>query len=226
METCLILPVLNEEEALKIILPINQNFSRIIVIDGVSTDNSRQICEDAGIEVIEQLKKGKGNAIRQIWGLLLQENADVACMIDADGTCDLDELFKSVSLISDYDIIVGNRFHCGRPDSMGRIPRFVNWLVSMIISLKLKQRFYDVQSPFWIWNRKSIKILNSGVNATMFELEADMILQAKWADLRIGEVPISYYPRIGKSKFSNSLRLRNLILIPLLILKRRQGSKK
>lgn len=224
MNVMLILPVLNEEKALRIILPnVCKYFDDIVIIDGNSSDKSVEIGENMGAKVILQNRMGKGNAVRQAWKIFLDSGAEVACMIDADGTCDPMELYEALSLLNQTDIIFGNRFNKERPLSMNMIPRIVNWLVSIFVSIRIKKRIHDAQTPFWIWNRKSIKIIASGVRATKFEFEVDMVLQANWANLRITEVPISYHKRIGKSKFSFSLRLRNLFIIPYLLVKKRNG---
>ncbi|MHA2170607.1 MAG: glycosyltransferase family 2 protein [Candidatus Kariarchaeaceae archaeon] len=226
MDVWLILPVLNEENALRKILPeVKPHFDNILVVDGNSTDNSRVVCEDHGIDVIVQTNTGKGNAIRQAWSRFLTSGADVACMIDADYTCDVADVLTAIPLIHEVDVVIGNRFHKGRPNSMGRIPRFVNWLVSMVVSIRIRYRVHDVQSPFWLWNRKAIDTLSSGVKATRFELEVDMVVQSRWAGLEIKEIPINYNPRIGKSKFSILLKFRSILVVPYLLLKQRSGLK-
>ncbi|MHA2249466.1 MAG: glycosyltransferase family 2 protein [Candidatus Kariarchaeaceae archaeon] len=220
------LPVLNEEVALKKLLPTTtKKFRKVLVIDGHSKDRSVEVARKAGADVIIQQSIGKGNAIREGWIQFLRSKATIACMIDADCTCEEDELLKFIPKIRNYDILLGNRFHKGRPVSMRRLPYFVNWLVSYVISLRIKQRIRDVQSPFWIWKRNAVNILNSGVQASKFELEIDMLLQGNWAGLKIAQVPINYYPRIGKSKFSLKLQLRNLLITPYLMIKFRSGLK-
>jgi dolichol-phosphate mannosyltransferase len=226
MDVWLILPVLNEEKALRKILPdVKSHFDHILVVDGNSTDNSRVVCEDHGIDVIVQTNTGKGNAIRQAWSRFLTSDADVACMIDADCTCDVADVLTAIPLVQEYDVVIGNRFHKGRPNSMGRIPRFVNWLVSIVVSIRVRYRVHDAQSPFWLWNRKAVGTLTSGVKATRFELEVDMVLQSRWAGLKLKEIPINYNPRIGKTKFSILLKLRSILVVPYLLLKRRSGLK-
>lgn len=227
----LVLPTLNEEEALKEMLPVLiDKFDKILIIDGNSTDNTAAIASDFDLVFLSQENRGKGTGIREAWQYLINSEMTIktVSIIDADNTCDVIDILGAIDKIraENLDIVIGNRLANGRPGVMPRFSFIINWIVSGIISIRVRKRLHDVQSPFWVMTYKAMKILASGVSASKFELEVDMTIQSKYARLNIVEMPINYRERIGETKFSTALRFRNLIVIPWLLLKIRSGLKK
>ena len=227
----LVLPTLNEEESLKVMLPdLIEKFDKIIIIDGNSTDGTPQIASQFEVIFLTQEKKGKGEGIREAWQYLIKSEMSIrtVSIIDADNTCDVSDVLRAIDLVNgnNADIVIGNRLANGCPRVMPRFSCFINWMVSLVISIRIGKRLHDVQSPFWVINAEAMKILASGVTASKFELEADMTIQSKYARLSVTEMPINYRERIGETKFSTALRFRNLIVIPWLILKIRSGFRK
>ena len=88
----ILLPVLNEEEGLESVLGaipyqplMDLGWSpSAVVVDGKSSDNSRQIGENAGCEVLVQPTKGKGEAIRVGFEYAIKKDFDAVVMFDAD----------------------------------------------------------------------------------------------------------------------------------------------
>ena len=206
------------------------NFDKILIIDGNSTDNTEVVAGEFDLIFLTQERRGKGFGIREAWHYLINSEMDVktVSIIDADNTCDVIDVLEAIKIIdkNNLDIIIGNRLSNGRPEVMPRFSYIINWIVSTIISIRIMKRLHDVQSPFWVMTFEAMKILTSGVTASKFELEADMTIQAKYAKLNIVEMPINYRERIGETKFSTALRFRNLVVIPWLILKIRRGLRK
>ncbi len=227
----LILPTFNEEESLKVMLPnLIDKFDKVLIIDGNSTDNTAVISGEFDVLFRKQKGLGKGTGIREAWRYLIDTGMIIGTVsiIDADNTCDIMDVLRAIELIraDNLDIVIGNRLASGCPDVMPRFSCFINWLVSLVISIRIRKRLHDVQSPFWVMTAEAMKILASGVRASKFELEADMTIQSRYAKLRVIEMPIGYRERIGETKFSIGLRFRNLLVIPWLILKIRGGLRK
>lgn len=203
----LLLPVYNEIEALKVLIPRSiGKFDDIVVIDGGSRDGSIQYCRSQNIDVIQQKNKGKASGVIQALRSLIQLKYDHIVIIDADNTCEPDEAHRLVGTVNPGSILLGNRFHNGRPKSMDRFSYFTNRLVSWIISKRCKLRIEDAQTPFWILSRESARQLIPHLKSKYFDLEIDMVISAAYLDMIIIQKPINYHNRIGKSKFSFRFR--------------------
>ncbi len=90
----ILLPVLNEAEGLDVILktiPYEALEKKgwdanVLIVDGKSTDASRQIGIDAGCNVIVQPSRGKGEAVRVGIDHAIRNMYDAVVMFDADQT--------------------------------------------------------------------------------------------------------------------------------------------
>ena len=122
-EISIILPVLNEEENLKFLIPnlseilsklVEENFE-IIVIDDQSIDNTKKLVKDfvsSGYKIVYKLRNGvKSLPISIYEGIEISKYENVLWM-DADGSMDVDsvKLLVSTFLKKDIDIVVGSRF--------------------------------------------------------------------------------------------------------------------
>ena len=60
MKILLLMPVWNEVDGLRVTLPRIQKslFTKIVVVDGGSTDGSQEICAEYRIEVFHQERRG------------------------------------------------------------------------------------------------------------------------------------------------------------------------
>jgi len=92
METAaVIIPTLNEERSVgKVIdgVPVTDFLNEgietaVYVIDGRSTDNTREIATKKGAQIILETREGKGSAIKTAFRSI---TADYAIMIDGDDT--------------------------------------------------------------------------------------------------------------------------------------------
>ena len=88
------LPTLDEERALADVysrIPFAKieelgYESRVVVVDGGSTDNTLEVAKELDCEIIEQWGEGKGAGIRQAFKLFLEKGDDTLVMLDSDGT--------------------------------------------------------------------------------------------------------------------------------------------
>src|SRR5260370_28857111 len=100
-----IIPARNEARNLEYVLPhIPTIVSEVILVDGHSTDESIEVAQQflPGIRVIEQLGKGKGDAVRA--GLEVA-TGDIIVLLDADRSADPQEIPTFVEAL-----LAGNDF--------------------------------------------------------------------------------------------------------------------
>jgi dolichol-phosphate mannosyltransferase len=215
-EALLVIPTLNEEDAIGGLLAESRacGFQNIIVIDGKSTDRTKEIAEKAGVKVVLQdFGKGKGCGIRTAMRDFLQDPARVLCIIDGDGTNDPSWLTKMIPIVEngEADVVLGSRTRGPREKhSMPLISLASNLTVSFLLGAKFRRHFTDIQTGYWAFSRESVQRVYPGIHSTGFEIELELFVILFRKGLRVQEIPVGFRLRKGKTKFSFGMRIRNL----------------
>jgi glycosyltransferase involved in cell wall biosynthesis len=188
-EVSLVIPVLNEEQNLRLMLAqIAPIFSEIIVVDGGSTDGSvravREILPHA--KVISGGEKGKGDAIR---AGLARATGDVLIQVDADGSMNPDEIPQFVAAIeSGYDLAKGSRNLPGGGSSDLTLTRRIgNRFFARLVNLLFRTKYTDLCYGFIAYSRRAADIID--IKSDGFNIEAEIAMQAKVLGLRVKEIP-------------------------------------
>lgn len=203
----IVLPCKNEEETIglcikkaKLIIPN----SEIIVVDNNSTDKSALIAKKAGAIILQEKIQGYGAALRRGFK---EAKGEYVIMCDADNTYDLLELKKFTKLIennkySNYDLIIGNRFNANmKKGAMKFTHRYIgNPALSMIMRTLFNTRVKDSHCGLRLIKKTLLDKLR--LESDGMELASEMIIKASQQKMRIKEIDISYYPRIGESKLN------------------------
>ena len=211
----LIIPTLNEEEAIGPLLDeASSLFPRIVLVDGNSSDRTREIAHSHGTSVIlQEFGPGKGCGIRTGMKLFLSQEADILCFIDGDGTSIPRDLVPLVEIVRDgaADIALGSRTKGKRdPKSMNFITLVSNRVVSYLLSARFGGNFTDVQTGYWALSRSAVERILPHLQSTRFEIELEIFSRARSYGLTLKEMPVGFRRRVGRTKFSLSLRMRNL----------------
>lgn len=205
----------NEAKAIgKVIKELKEvGFKKIIVIDGNSTDSTREIVKKLKVPLILDDGKGKGTATRM--ALKSIKNNELIAIMDADHTYSANDLKKMILTIKkfDDDMIIGNRFYHINFKSISLI-RFVgNIFLTKVFNLLWGSKFPDLCSGIRIFSPKILEKIKLESNG--FDIEAEINAKIVYNKGKIKYIPITYRPRIGKSK----LQMKHGILIFLRILK-------
>lgn len=211
----LIVPTLNEEEAIgSLVAEASPLFPRIVVVDGYSSDRTREIAQSLGATVIlQESGPGKGCGIRTGMKFFLSEGADILCVMDGDGTDIPRDLIALVEFVrnGEADIAIGSRTKGRRdPESMNFITLVSNRVVSYLFSARFGGSFTDVQTGYWTFSRNAVESIFPYLRSTRFEIELEIFARAKALGLVLREAPVGFRRRVGRTKFSFSLRMRNL----------------
>ena len=210
------IPTLNEAEAIgELITEARANgFSRIIVVDGFSTDGTRDAAKKAGVEVLLQdFGKGKGCGVRTGMREFLQTDAKLLCIIDGDGTNDPSFLARMLAIVQsgEYDVVLGSRTHGPRErGAMDFLSLTSNLTVSFLLGAKFGRLFSDVQTGYWIFTRDAVQQTYPNIQSTGFEIELEIFVKILQEGLRVHEIPVGFRRRKGTTKFSFKMRIRNL----------------
>ena len=196
-----ILPVLNEIEALPIVLERMPAGFRPLVVDNGSTDGSASTARRHGARVVSEPKRGFGSAC--FAGLCAAES-DVVCFMDADGSLDPRQLPLVVSPVQagTADLCLGARDPV--PGSWPIHARAANRVLALEIRRRTGVPLSDV-GPMRAARRVELIDLRLLDRASGWPLE--MVLRAADAGWRVVETDVTYRPRAGgRSKVTGSLR--------------------
>ena len=212
-EFLLILPTLNEEEALGALAPEIPKWMDVLVVDGGSADKTRQVAESLGYGFLPQkFGKGKGCGVRSAMEYFLGRDYRYMGMIDADYTNPPSEMERMLTEIkaNGDDMVLGARDRKVQHDRLGWFSLFINSSTSGIVSFAYGMKLPDIQTSYWLFSRRAVETIYPGLAATGFEIEYDMVYNAWKEGLSIGTVPVTIRNRLGESKFTNYLRLKQI----------------
>lgn len=197
-----VLPCLNEAEALPWVLSRLPEGYRAIVADNESSDGSADIARAHGATVVQASPKGFGAACHA--GLLAADSADdLICFLDADSSFDPQELPLVVGPVQsgEVDLVLGARTPVGR----GAWPvhaRLGNRVIARSLAKRTPYRLTDL-GPMRAMRRSAL--LSLDLQDRRFGYPLEMVLAASQAGWTVREVPVSYLPRTGRSKVTGTV---------------------
>jgi len=209
----LLLPTLNEEEALKALGPEIPEWMDVLVVDGGSADLTEQVAGSLGYCFMTQkFGKGKGCGVRSGMEYFLAGKYEYMGMIDSDYTSMPSELERMLDAMKCgcYDLVLGGRDRKQQRELLGWFSLFINSSTSGLVSFAYRMPVPDIQTCYWVFSRKAVEALYPRLVATGFEIEYDMVYNAWMEGLRVCTVPVSIRRRLGETKFSNYLRLKQI----------------
>jgi glycosyltransferase involved in cell wall biosynthesis len=208
----ILIPCYNEEKSIaKVINKIPKEkikqlglVPKILVINNNSTDKTREEALRAGATVIDEHKKGKGNAMRRGFSSLPDDTAYVV-MLDGDDTYNPKEITRLVEPLQSKfcKVIIGSRLS-GRmtPGAMNIVSRAGNWFFTHLVRSTHNVAVTDVLTGYFAWTRDAIEDLTPHLKSAGFAIEMEMITKMARMGYGIYSVPISYTPRIGESNLN------------------------
>jgi glycosyltransferase involved in cell wall biosynthesis len=196
-----VLPVLDEVEALPSVLARMPDGYQPIIVDNGSVDGSGDVARRLGARVIDEPHRGFGAACR---AGLRAARSDVVCFMDCDGSLDATDLPCVAVPVSEgaADLVLGAR----RPVGAGAWPlhaRVANRVLARLVRRRGGVRVSDI-GPMRAARREDLTSL--GLTDRRFGWPLEMVLRAADAGWRILEVPVSYAPRVGRSKVTGTVR--------------------
>lgn len=209
----LMLPTLNEEEALGALAPEIPKWMDVLVVDGGSSDKTKEVAESLGYGFLPQkFGRGKGCGVRSAMEYFLGKDYQFMGMIDADYTnppSEMSRLFDAMKA-GGHDMVLGARDRKVQHDMLGWFSLFINSSTSGITSFAYRMDLPDIQTSYWLFSRKAVETLYPHLVARGFEIEYDMVYNSWKAGLHIGTVPVTIRERLGETKFTNYLRLKQI----------------
>ncbi len=209
LDAVILLPTLNEEKGLPLTLDDlslatiqSRGWSaKPLVIDGGSSDRTREVAAELGIPVVIQRSRGKGAAIREGLEILRDLGVRFAVVLDADTTYPGSAVLPALELLdSGSDLVVGVRQpEMGRPRSFrDLLHRVGNVLLNFAAGQYSRSTYLDLTSGFWAINVQKARELNLSTDG--FGIEAELFLKAHGHGWNASQIPIIYRQRVGVAK--------------------------
>ncbi|MBP2586689.1 glycosyltransferase involved in cell wall biosynthesis [Streptomyces sp. PvR006] len=199
MTVDVVLPCLDEAEALPWVLARIPPGWRAIVVDNGSADGSAALAAELGATVVHESRRGFGAACHA--GLLASDAAFV-CFCDCDASLDPGLLPGLVRRVADgsTDLVLGRR----RPTGVGAWPahaRAGNLALSWLLRRRTGLRLRDL-GPMRAARRE--ELLSLGLSDRRSGYPLQMVVRAADAGWRIQETDVPYRPRTGRSKVTGT----------------------
>ena len=206
MRVSVVIPTHNEAQSIGLVLadlPAAM-VTEVLVVDSNSTDGTPEIAAKLGGRVLQEPRRGYGRAC--LTGLAAANTPDIVVFLDGDYSDRPEELPLLLAPILEgrADITLGSRL--GKQSRRGAMPwhaAFGNHLAAFLIRHLYGVKISDL-GPFRAGRADALRQL--GLEETTYGWAVEIILKSALARFRIVEVPVSYFPRIGKSKISGTLR--------------------
>lgn len=197
----IVLPCLDEAQALPAVLAGLPAGWPVLVVDNGSADGTADVARSLGARVVTEPRRGYGAAVHA--GLEAAEG-DLVAFLDGDGSLDADVLPGMADAVASgrADLAVGRRL----PVSATAWPwhaRAGNALVAAV----LRRRGVPVHDIAPVRVARRDALLGLGIRDRAFGYPLELLLRAGAAGWRIDERPVAYGARAGgRSKVSGSVR--------------------
>ena len=197
MDISVILPVMNEAENLRILIPrlialLDREHitHEIIVIDGPSTDGTREVAEQFGARVVGERRRGYAGAL--MTGIE-EARGDYVLTLDADQSHDPDFIFKMWRARKRADIVVASRYVLGGVAYSDFIRRSTSWFLNQALRRMLSIPVLDMSSGYRLYRREVFRELE--LTSSNFEVQEEILVKAYASGFSVVEVPFTYFPR-------------------------------
>ena len=206
MRVSVVIPTFNEAASIgRVLADIPRGgVAEVLVVDGGSADGTPEIAARAGARVISEPRRGYGRAC--LTGLAHAAAPDVVVFLDGDYSDRPAEmpLLLAPLRAGQAELVIGSRLAGRRmPGAMPWHAVVGNRLVARLLGIVCGVQLTDL-GPFRAARLELLRALD--LRETTYGWPVEMIAKAARHGARVIEVPVSYHPRLGRSKISGTLR--------------------
>jgi dolichol-phosphate mannosyltransferase len=192
-----VIPALNERENLETLLPGLREAldalaleARIIVVDGGSSDGTREAAALLGATVVVQKERGYGGAL--LAGFR-EAAAPFVVTMDADLSHRPEFLKEFWERREEADLFIASRYVAGGRAEMNWFRLLLSRILNATFALVLSLPFKDVSSGFRMYRRGTLsKVV---FQSRDFDVLEEILIRIYNQGCRIREIPFTYTPR-------------------------------
>lgn len=203
-----VIPALNEARTIgRIILRVKRYVDSVIVVDGHSSDGTKEVAMKAGANVLTQLGKGKGEALRQAFRLA---NGDIVVFMDADGSMRPEEIPRILKVFEEnpnVDVVKGSRFMKGGcSEDITILRKIGNLFFVFLVNLFWSANYTDICYGFGAFRKSALDKVLPYLKADHFEIETEIFIKVQKLGLNVLEVPSVELKRTDGKSHLNTFR--------------------
>lgn len=210
-----VMPAYNAEKTLRRTwdeLP-HEVVDEVLLVDDASRDSTVQMARELGVRTFVHLQnKGYGANQKTCYREALKLGADVVVMIHPDYQYSprLVTAMASMIVSGHYDVVLGSRI-LGGTALKGGMPvykyvanRFLTLVENMFLGVKLS----EYHTGFRAYSRQALETLPLKNNSDDFVFDNEILAQAVYFGIRIGEIscPTRYFDDASSINFSRSVK--------------------
>ena len=204
----LVFPAYNEEAGIEKAIDEFSRlklFDEIIVVDNNSHDKTAQLARAKGVKMVTEKKQGYGYALRRG---MQSAKGDFVVLCEPDGTFSASDTKKLLSLLSQYDMVLGTRTDkrlLHHNAHMTSFLRLGNIAVAKFLQVLFKTpNLSDCGCTFRALKKDVAKMVYQEATVGSSHFLPEMVMLAKLHNYTMKEVPVVYQQRIGISKITGS----------------------
>ncbi|RQG90663.1 S-layer glycoprotein N-glycosyltransferase AglJ [Natrarchaeobius chitinivorans] len=197
-EVCVLIPTLEEGATIGEVIDgfYDHGYTNVVVVDGDSTDDTREIASERGAQVLIQSGDGKGQAVREA---LEYVDVPYVLMLDGDGTYDPADAETMLEPLSrGYEHVIGNRFADMDDDAMRALNGFGNRLINRSFRFIHGADYDDILSGYRAFTTESFERLS--LDSDGFTIETEIAVECVKHGVDTTVVPVSYSARPEESE--------------------------
>lgn len=197
-DVCVLVPTYNEAATIGEVVSglYDEGLENVLVIDGHSTDETREIAAEHGARVVLQTGtgrgSGKGEAVREG---VEHIDAEYVLMLDGDGTYKPEDAQAMLEPLRSgrAEHVVGDRFADMESGAMTRLNQFGNRIINAGFRLIHRQDFGDILSGYRAFTRESFELMS--LSAEGFGIETELAVECARHNVATEVVDITYLAR-------------------------------
>jgi glycosyltransferase involved in cell wall biosynthesis len=197
LDLTVLIPALNEASNLRSLLPDVARVlgelsvvSEIVVVDGGSSPDTRQVAESVSARLLRQTSRGYGGALAEGFDAAM---GDYVLTMDADYSHEPALIRTLWRHRREADLLIASRYVAGGSAESGAFRASLSRLLNGVYRRFLRLPFRDLSSGFRLYRMEALRSVAPVGRDFDFLPEVLVLLHA--SGLRIREVPFRYRPR-------------------------------